>query len=344
MEALVYHGPNDLRLEERPTPEPGPGEALLRVAACGICGTDLRIASGKHRAYPPGTVRIPGHEIAGVIEAVGEGADLKEGQPAFVAPNIGCGKCKQCRMGRINLCERPEAIGIHRDGGFAERLLLPANLVSQGNVLPVPETVDLRAVALVEPLACVLRGQRACGVREGDLVVISGGGPIGLMHTLAARLARPAAVVVSDPGAWRRRRALEWGADHAVAPEELEKAVRGLSDGGGADVVITASSSAAAQRQALEVAAPAARINFFGGLPRDASKVELDTNLIHYKELVVTGTTANTTEDCRRALELVVDGSVDTAALISARYRLQEVDGALSAAASGKELKVIVEP
>jgi L-iditol 2-dehydrogenase len=341
VEALVYHGPGDLRVEDRPTPRPGPGEAVLRVGACGICGTDLRIASGNHRAYPPGTVRIPGHEIAGRIEAVGEGVNLEEGQPAFVAPNVGCGRCPQCRAGRVNLCVRPEAIGIHRDGGFAERLLLPASLLSQGNVLPVPEGADLRAIALVEPLACVLRGS---DVRAGDLVVIVGAGPVGLMHLLVARLADPGAVIVSQRSGERRRMALEWGADRAVAPEDLPATVMDLSGERGADVVIIAAPSAEAQRQALEIAAPAARVNFFGGLPRDSSLVELDTNLIHYKELVVTGTTANTTEDCRRALELVLDGSIDPTALVSGSYPLDAADEALEAAGSGEGLKVVIEP
>ena len=344
MQALVYHGPNDLRVENRPSPEPEPGEAVLRVGACGICGTDLRIAAGGHRAYPPGTVRIPGHEVAGTILAVGDGIDLKEGQPAFIAPNVGCGRCAQCRAGRVNLCVRPEAVGISMDGGLAGELLLPANLVSQGNVLPVPETADLRAVALAEPLACVLRGSEACDIRAGDLVVIIGAGPVGLMHLLVARLAGPSAVIVSQRSEERRRLALEYGADEIVGPDDLVAAVMDVSGGRGADVVIVAAPAPEAQRQALEIAAPAARINFFGGLSRGRSMVELDTNLIHYKELVVTGTTANTTEDCRRALELVLGGSIDTAALISRSYRLAQADEALAAAGSGEALKVVIEP
>jgi L-iditol 2-dehydrogenase len=344
MQALVYHGPNDLRVEDRPPPEPGPGEAVLRVGACGVCGTDLRIAAGGHRDYPPGTVRIPGHEVAGSILRVGDGVDLKEGQPAFVAPNIGCGRCAQCRAGRVNLCVRPEAVGISMDGGLADELLLPASLVSQGNVLPVPETADLRAVALAEPLACVLRGSEACEIGAGDLVVIIGAGPVGLMHLLVARLADPGAVIVSQRSEERRRLALEYGADEAVGPDDLVAAVMDVSGGRGANVVIVAAPAPEAQRQALEIAAPSGRINFFGGLPRGRSTVELDTNLIHYKELVVTGTTANTTEDCRRALELVLGGSIDTAALISRSYRLAQADEALAAAGSGEALKVVIEP
>jgi len=344
VKALVYHGPEDLRVEERPDPEPGPGEALLRVAACGICGTDLRIAAGAHRAYPDGTVRVPGHEIAGTLVATGEGVELPVGAAAFVAPNIGCGQCAACRAGRVNLCRAPRALGITDDGGFAEHLLLDRDVVAQGNVLVVEDGIDMGALAIVEPLACALRGSRACAAAEGDLVVIVGAGPVGLMHLQLARLASPSAVIVSEPSDARRRQATRFGADLAVDPAELADAVAEHSDGVGANVVITAAPAPAAQQQALELAAPGGRINFFGGLPRDRSVVELDTNLIHYGELVVTGTTANTTDDCREALELVLSGSVDTGALVAERRPLEAAGAAFEAARSGDVLKVVIEP
>jgi L-iditol 2-dehydrogenase len=337
--ALVYHGPEDLRVEERPDREPGPGEALLRVEACGICGTDLRIAAGAHRAYPEGTVRVPGHEIAGTLAAVGDGVDLAEGASAFIAPNIGCMHCPECRAGRVNLCRTPRALGITDDGGFAEFVLLDEQLVEQGNVLVVDDGGDLAALAIVEPLACALRGSNACRIAEGDVVVIVGAGPVGLMHLQLARLRNPARVIVSEPSAARRAEAARFGADVTVEPDELAEAV-----GDGANVIITAAPAPAAQQQALELAAPGARINFFGGLPRDRSRVELDTNLIHYRELVVTGTTANTTVDCREALDLVISGQVDTAALIGDREPLDAATDAFAAARSGEQLKVVIEP
>jgi L-iditol 2-dehydrogenase len=342
--ALVYHGPDDLRVEDWADREPGRGEALLRVEACGICGTDLRIAAGSHRAYPEGTVRVPGHEIAGTLAAVGAGVELPPGAAAFVAPNIGCGKCAACLAGRVNLCRSPRALGITDDGGFAEFVLLDEQLVAQGNVLVVEQELDMAALALVEPLACALRGSNACAIAEGDLVVIVGAGPIGLMHLKLARLRGPAAIVVSEPSAARRAEAERFGADVAVEPADLAGAVAERSDGAGANVIITAAPAPAAQQQALELAAPAARINFFGGLPRDRSHVELDTNLIHYGELIVTGTTANTTEDCREALELVVSGRVDTAAMVGSRQPLERAGQAFEAARSGDLLKVVIEP
>jgi L-iditol 2-dehydrogenase len=327
-------------------PEPGPGEAVLRVQACGICGTDLRILAGAHRAYPPGTRRIPGHEIAGTLVACGSGVTMPEGTPAFIAPNIGCGQCKQCKARRINLCTRPRALGISLDGGFAEYLLLPADLIAQGNILPVPEGRDPGAIALVEPLACVLRGSRACEIEAGDVVLISGAGPIGLLHLGVARLRAPRAIVVSDPNAERRARAQAWGADHVVDPfgEDLPGLIAQLSGGDGADAVIVAAPAPQAQEQAITLAAPGGRINFFGGLPKDDSRITVDANTIHYRELIVTGTTANTTEDCREALALVTTGQIDTSALIGARYTLTESPAAFAASQSRQVLKVVLQP
>ncbi len=346
MKALVYHGPEDLRLEECAVPRPGLGEALLRVSACGICGTDLRIASGSHRAYPPGTVRVPGHELSGSIVAVGEEADVPVGEAVFVAPNVGCGECPQCRAGRVNLCERPQALGITFDGAMSEYVLLPANLISQGNVLAAPEGVDAASVAMVEPLACVLRGSRAVAISEGDLVLINGAGPIGLLHLKVAKLRLPSAVIVSEPSTGRREQARAWGADYVIDPvtDDLPEFIANISNGRGADAVIVAAPSPQAQEQSLALAAPGGRINFFGGLPSGRSHITIDSNPIHYKELVVTGTTANSTQDCREALDLVASGAIDTLPLVSDRFPLEAGRDAFAAAASGRSLKVVLEP
>jgi L-iditol 2-dehydrogenase len=344
MDALVFRGPGALRLEQRPEPEPGPGEAVIRVDACGVCGTDLRIAAGNHRAYPEGTVRVPGHEIAGTLVA-GSVDGLSPGQPVFVAPNVGCMQCDQCRAGRVNLCRTPQALGITRDGAFATHVRLDRDVIEQGNVLPVPEGTDPAAVSVAEPLACVLRGQRPCRIGEGDVVLVVGAGPIGLLHLLAARTRGPATIVVSEPGSARREQARALGADVVVDPatEDVADALRQVAPAG-PDVVIVAAPVPAAQAEALELAAPGARINFFAGLARDRSRVELDTNLIHYKELVVTGTTACTTEDCREALELILSGAVDAAQLVTERRPLEEASAAFESAAAGLALKVVLEP
>jgi L-iditol 2-dehydrogenase len=330
MQALAYRTPGRLVLEDRPAPEARAGEVVVRVDAASICGTDLRIAAGAHRAYAGADGRVPGHELAGTVAQIGAGVqNLSAGQRVFVAPNYGCGRCPACLRGDVNLCETPRALGITADGAFAEYALLPRELVEQGNVMTFANGPDAAAVALAEPLACVLRGSRACRIRAGNLVLVFGAGPIGLLHIAVAQLAG-AEVVVREPNEERRAVAVARG-----ARTDLTR---------GPDVVIVAAPSAEAQREALEVAAPGSRINFFAGLPRDASQVELDTNLIHYKELVVTGTTANSNADCRAALQSVLDGRVDTGSLVDARFGLAAAQEAFDLAASGRALKVVIEP
>ena len=347
MEALVYTGPERLELESRREPELAPGGAIVRVLACGICGTDLRIAKGAHRAYPAGTRRVPGHEIVAEIVALDAPADgLSEGGRVFIAPNLGCGECPSCRAGRVNLCERTEAFGITFDGAFEELMAVPAAAVAQGNLLSVPADADPAALSVVEPLACVLRGQRAVDLGAGDSVLICGAGPIGLLHVLLARASGARSVFVSEPHPRRRAEALEFGADAAIDPstEDLSARIRELTGGLGADVVITAVPVASVLELAPALAAIGGRINFFGGLPRDASVVPIDSALIHYRELRITGTTANDLGDCRAALELGLGGELDLGRMVTARYPLAEATEAFAAAAGGAQLKVVIEP
>ncbi len=349
MKVLAYRGPGSLVVEDRPQPHPGPGEALLKVDACSICGTDVRIANGSHRAYADAAGRVPGHEVVGTVVEVGTGAGATAGQRAFIAPNYGCGKCAACARGQVNMCEQPRAIGITEDGGFAEYLLLHKDLVDQGNLLSFDASatgLDIGTVALAEPLACALRGSRACRIGEGDVVLVYGAGPVGLFHLALARLAGAGAVVVCEPNADRRRRALAWGAvsAHDADFDQLQAALAGAGAPKGANVVIVAAPVPAAQAQALELAGPWGRVNFFAGLARGHSRVELDTNLVHYKELVVTGTSASTNEECRAALELIVDGRVDAASLVEARFDLTAAADAFELAASGRAMKVLVTP
>lgn len=347
MQALVYTGPGQLRVESRPDPELAPGGAVVRVLACGICGTDLRIAKGAHRAYPAGTRRVPGHEIVAELVALdGHTDELRPGARVFVAPNLGCGDCAACRAGRANLCERPQAFGITVDGAFEELMAVPAAALSQGNLLPIPADADPASLSVVEPLACVLRGQRAVALGAGDFVVVCGAGPIGLLHVLLARASEAGTIVVSEPHPRRRADALEFGADAVVDPaaEDLVARVRELTDGRGADVIITAVPVAAVLEQAPELAAIGGRVNFFGGLPRDASRVSIDSALVHYRELTITGTTANDLDDCRAALALALGGTLDLSRLVTARYPLQRASEAFAEASGGEQLKVVIEP
>jgi len=342
MKVLAYRGPGVLELEDRPQPHVRDGEVVVHVDACGICGTDLRIAAGGHRAYANALGRVPGHEISGTVLEVGGDLGVAVGDRVFVAPNYGCGHCRACRRRRVNLCPDMRALGITEDGAFAEYLLLGRDLVAQGNVLLVGGEADPGAVALAEPLACALRGSQACGTGAGDVVLVYGAGPVGLLHVALARLAGAGAVVVCEPNPQRRQRAYGFGATSVV--EANVDALREALGPDGADVVVVAAPVASAQREALELAGSGGRVNFFAGLPRDFSAVELETNLVHYKELVVTGTTASTNESCREALDLIVAGRVCTAALIDLRSDLASAPAAFDAARSGEVMKVVVQP
>jgi L-iditol 2-dehydrogenase len=347
MRAAVYHGPEDLRLEEVPRPVIGPEEVLLKVLNASICGTDIRIFHGHHRAYPPGVVRIPGHEMVGIVAELGKnvkGYDI--GQRLFMAPNMGCGHCRQCISGNNNICADYDAIGVTIDGAFADYVRVPAAAVLQGNLMPVSEAVDPAVAALIEPFACVLRGQDAAGVRDGDTVLIMGAGPIGIMHVKLANLRGAIKVIVSEPLAERRTQASYLGADVVVDPlqDDLLATVLAESGGRGADVVITAAPAHAAQEAALEAVAIGGRINFFGGLPKDNPFIRFNSNLVHYKELVVTGTTACSTHDCLRAAELVNSDRLDLSPLVSQRFPLDEAPAAFAAAQDRQSLKVVLVP
>jgi L-iditol 2-dehydrogenase len=347
MMAARYYGPGDLRVERVPVPAIGPDEVLLRVVRANICGTDLRILHGGHRKYPAGTVRTPGHEVVGDVAAVGADVDgYAVGERLFVAPNMGQGDSRETVSGNNNLDPNYEAFGITLDGAFAEYMRVPALAIEQGNLMPVREGVDPAVAALIEPFACVWRGQQKVGVGAGDVVVVMGAGPIGVMHIMLANLRGAVRVIVSEPSAARREQALALGADRAVDPmnEDLAAVVIAESNSRGADVVITAAPAKSAQEQAIAIAAVGGRINFFGGLAKDDPIIRLDSNAVHYKELIVTGTTACSTYDCLRAAEIVNSGRIDLSPLVTSAYPLSEAVAAFAAAADGRNLRVTLRP
>jgi L-iditol 2-dehydrogenase len=347
MLAAVYHGPNDIRVEEVPLPQISINEMLIKVQSASICGTDLRIFHGNHRMYGRGTIRIPGHEVVGTIDSLGYSVNgFSVGERVFIAPNMGCGHCSHCVSGNNNLCTTYDAIGVTIDGGFAEYMRVPANSIQQGNVIRISEEVDPAVAALMEPFACVLRGQNALHIKPGDVVLIIGAGPIGVMHMKLAKMRGAGRVIVSEPMKDRAEQVKLLGADLVVNPldENLEAVLLRESAGKGADVIIVAAPVHAAQESALTLAAVGGRINFFGGLPKDRPTINFDSNLVHYKELIVTGTTACSTHDCWQAAQIVNAGLIDLAPLVSQRFPLKDAVAAFAAAEDRKSLKIVLEP
>ncbi|PDP85455.1 alcohol dehydrogenase [Glycomyces fuscus] len=341
-----FYAPGDIRLEQAPEPTAGPGQLKIAVVNCSTCGTDVKISRhGHHHIRPP---RVIGHEIAGRIVEVGEGVTgWSEGDRVQVIAAIPCGNCTECSDGRFTVCSRQESMGYHYDGGFAEYMIIPESVLAVDGVNRVPENIDLAEASVAEPLACVLNGQEIAGVGEGDTVVVMGAGPIGCLHVRLARARGASKVYLVDINRGR----LDMSADivqpdAAVCGEEtdaVEEVLR-LTDGRGADVVITAAASGRAQEDALRMVARSGRISFFGGLPKDAPIIQLDSNAVHYREISIFGANGSSPEHNRRALELISSGAVPVADLITERMALSDVHKAIETVASGTAIKVTIQP
>jgi L-iditol 2-dehydrogenase len=346
MLAAVYHSPHDIRLEEVERPQPGPGEAVMRVRAASICATDLRIFNHGHFKIPEGTVRILGHELAGEIVAVGEGTmRLAPGARVAVAPNVGCGSCWECVQGYNNLCPDYDAFGITLDGGFAQYMRITAPAVRQGNVVEIPEGLSFEEAALGEPLSCCFNAQQVCLLAPGETLVIMGAGPMGLMHLALGRYSGAGQVIVSEVQEGRARQAAELGADLVVDPKErdLGEVVLEATGGRGADVVMVAVGSAELQEQAVALAARRGRVCFFAGLAGGRDRACVSSNRIHYRQVTITGTTGSNHRQYRQTMQMLGSGRLSLRSLVTVKRPLQEIEEALADAASGEQLKVVIK-
>jgi L-iditol 2-dehydrogenase len=344
LKALIFYGVEDMRLENLPIPSIESREALLRVHSAAICATDLRVKTNGHRGIPQGGKRILGHEVSGEIVEVGAGIKhFKPGQRVAVAPVAGCGYCRQCISGNATLCRFDKTLGLSADGGFTEYMVIPESHINGGNVFVLPDSISYGIASIAEPLATVFTGMQACNVKPGDIVLIVGAGPIGLMHILMAKAFGAQIVIVSEMLEERRKRALDFGADFTINPaeEDLVKTVMHLSYNRGADAIIIAAASAAAQVESIELAAIGGYINFFGTLSKGKEKITIDSNVIHYKNLKVTGTTGSTVLNYYRTMELLISKRLDISAFISAEFTLEQYEQAFKFACKNDSLKVL---
>lgn len=341
MKAAVLYAKGDLRVEERPVPSPEGGDILLKVKSAALCGTDLRMfQNGTQQGIP----RVLGHEMAGVIHRVGEGVSgLEPGMRVSVAPNMGCGTCDLCVSGQAHMCAEYHALGINLDGAFAEYVLVPARAVRQGNVSVLPDGVGFDEAAVLEALSCVFNAHQGYRVHPGDAVLIIGAGPIGIMHAKLALAAGAAKVIMNDLSADRLTLSgsLVPGA-MLYQGDDLPGFVAQTTAGRGVDVCVTACPSPAAQRDSLELMAIGGRVCFFGGLPAGRERVELNTNLIHYRQLIVTGSTRASLAQYRKCLALLEAGVVDIKSLITNRYPLKDIHEAFAFAERSGGLKSVI--
>ena len=340
MKSALLYGKNDLRVQDLSIPEINDFELLVQVRSAMICGTDIRMLKNGRPNIDEDHPLVMGHEICGVIESVGRSVShYTKGMRVLVAPNWGCSICDSCVGGNTHLCPDYQAIGIHVHGGFAEYVRVPAAAVLQGNVMQIPDNMSFSEAAIIEPFSCTYNGFERAQIRPGNTVLIFGAGPIGFMHAKIARMAGAAKVMLSDINDYRLSACRQ--IDPAFIPinSEIKQELSQLTRGKGADVIITACPVPAVQSLSLELAAINGRIIFFGGLPTESELVPLNSNLIHYRQLIVTGTSRSSLSQIRTCIGLVSEGLIRLDDLISNQYPLSKINQAFIDAIKGEGIK-----
>ncbi|MGB2869217.1 MAG: zinc-dependent alcohol dehydrogenase family protein [Bacteroidota bacterium] len=336
MKAILFEQPHSVKVATRDLRPLGPGEILVRVEACGVCGTDVHIVEGTARSSPP---VVLGHEFAGTVEEVGkEVSGIKRGQKVAVDPNIACGVCPACRRGDVHLCSNLRALGVDVDGGMAQYTIVPRK---QAYVLP--EGFPEPAMAFVEPVSCVLHGIDRAGIKQGDTVAILGAGTIGLMMLQLVRHSGAARTIVVEPRERKRATARKLGADTIVDPSENDplKSVRSLAPEG-VDVVIECAGNAQTALLAVELARKGGTVEFFGVCPIGTT-IPLEPNLVYAKELTIVGSYVNP-HTFSRAITVLERGIVDVEEFQTDRFSLDQIQEALEFQREGKTIKSIIVP
>ena len=345
MKAVVLNGPNDFKPMMVEKPQINEDEILLKMHKAAICGTDIRILEGKKTK----DVRYPstiGHEMCGTIESVG--ANVKEyaiGDKVSIANVIPCGHCSSCLNGRENACMNRMAIGYQYDGGFAEYIKIPKICIEAGNVVKLPESVSFTAGALIEPLACCIRGLKNAGTGFNDTVLVVGAGPIGLMHIQLSKIAGASKVFVSEPNEFRRQKATLLGADIVVDPtnQDLKQIIMDETNGLGVDVIIVAIGVPAIVNSTLKLCKKGGTVCLFAGFA-GTGECTIEVNTIHYSEINVCGSTAYKRSDYLAAAEMVKTGKINLDEIATHTYKLDDFVEAYEMNKSGKGLKIMIEP
>jgi len=308
MTAAVLYGKEQLQIETVDVPPIGPGDVLVRVRAALTCGTDVKVF---RRGYHARMIKPPalfGHELAGDIVAMGENVNgFQIGQRVMAANSAPCGECYYCRHDQENLCSDL----LFNNGAYAEYIRIPDRIVRK-NLHVLPDHVGYQDAALAEPLACVLRGLEQSNLRAGDTIAVIGMGPIGMMFVRLAKAVYGARVIAIGRRQQQLERAARMGADELIVNTEgtdVEGAVKRMTDGRGADVVIEAVGKPEVWNLSVQLLRKGGTVNFFGGCPNE-TRVELDTNLLHYSELTCKASFHHTPRLVKKALDAVAAGQI----------------------------------
>lgn len=325
-----------LRVKSKALRRLGQNEVLVKVDACGVCGTDLHIVEGKSRSTPP---VVLGHEYAGIVEDCGSGAaGFQNGDHVGVDPNISCGVCFYCRRGLVHLCTNLRALGVDIDGGMAQFSIVPVNQLYR-----LPSGMSPERSAFVEPVSCAIHGIDKAGIKAGDTVLILGGGTIGLVMLQLARHAGAATTIVVEPIEHKCDIARQLGADFLLNPrvDDVHAAVMDLT-GVGADVSIECAGTPGTMRQSINLTRRGGTVEFFGVCPIGET-IPVEPNQVYFKELTIVGSYVNP-HTFSRSIAVLESGIVRVEPLKPDSFPLEGVHEALSWLHGGKTLKSIIRP
>jgi L-iditol 2-dehydrogenase len=340
MRAAVYLGPERIELSTVPIPEPTAGELLVKVRAATTCGTDVKTYRRGHPKFPPPF--IFGHEFGGDVVKVGKGVEkFREGMRVTANVFAECGECFYCKHGQGNIC----ANLVYNFGAFAEYMIIPASIV-QRTTFEIPAHIPYAHAALLEPLVTVVHGWHKVAVRPGETVAILGaGGPISLMFMQLLLRAGAGQVIAVGHSAARLDVARRLGASHWVNAHEQDTltAIRDLTQGFGADVVIECAGTKSTWESSVEVVRRGGRVLWFGGLP-GGTKVEIDAARVHYGEIDLLNMHGGTIQNASEAFDLIVSGAVHVAPLLDGELPLEQVELALKKMIAGQVVKMVINP
>jgi len=345
MKAAVFHDVENIVLETRPIPACPADGLLVKVYACGICGSDVR---NYHNGLKDGIKnQIMGHEIAGQVVEAGRLVDhFKAGERVALAPDVSCGHCWYCRHGYVNLCRSHRMLGTHFPGGYAQYLAIPADVLNHGFIARIPEGMSYPHAAFAETCAAVVACQRRNNVSLGDTVVIIGDGPVGCLHCEVARARGANKIIMIGRDKLELAKTFEPDVllDGAAPAEELTARVRQETGGIGADVVICAVPTVAVQQEALDMVRKRGTVVIYGGAPRTRETTSLNSNQIHYGEITVTGAFSYPATGLADALAALQAGHIHAEKYVNAAVPLEQVVHGMDMITEGKALKVVIDP
>ena len=343
MKAAMLEAIEKLAITQMDIPQCGPSEVLIKTMACGICRTDLKcFTMGQRDLIMP---RILGHEVAGIVESVGQGVTkVSIGDRVQVAPGIPCGKCSYCLAGKDNLCDSVQILGFHVNGGFAEYLLVPAEGVKNGVLQPIPDHVTYAEAALTEPLACSVNMHNSLNVSSEDTILIIGAGPLGVLNAKLARANGVKKIIIGEKKSNRLKLAEKFDFDYLinVNDTDLNKEIKKITKGAGVDVCIPCCPGMEAFSQGINLLAKRGRLGFFSGLIGSAP-LGFNLNVIHYKELLVSGAYGCSLSHNKEALRLITEGRVHVENMITKRLSLDEVQSGLEMVQNSSEMSIVIE-